>query len=61
MVFLRVFDLSSILTNDLPSGLNTARMVMYVNDSTMYSAASTYQKLTEILSTELRTVAEWDE
>ena len=33
-------------------------MVMYADDSTMYSAALTYQELTDAPSTELRAVAD---
>lgn len=49
----------SIFTNDLPSVLDKARVIMYADDSTMCSAALTYQELTDVLSIELRTVAEW--
>jgi hypothetical protein len=49
--------LYSILTNDLPSVMNKARVVMYADDSTMYSTASAYNELTDVLSKELRTVS----
>lgn len=51
--------LYSIFTNDLPSVLDKARVIMYADDSTMYSAALTYQELTDLLSIELRKEAEW--
>uniref|UniRef100_A0A4W5P3U4 Reverse transcriptase domain-containing protein n=1 Tax=Hucho hucho TaxID=62062 RepID=A0A4W5P3U4_9TELE len=51
--------LYSIFTNDLPSVMNKARVVMYADDSTIYSAASECNELTNVLSSELRMVSEW--
>ena len=51
--------LYSIFTDDLPSVMHKARVVMYADDSTMYSAASEYNELTDVLSSELRMVSEW--
>jgi hypothetical protein len=51
--------LYSIFTNDLPSVMNKTREVMYADDSTMYSAASECNELTDVLSRERRMVSEW--
>lgn len=39
--------------------MNKARVVMYPDDSTMYSAASAYNEFPNVLNKELRTVSEW--
>jgi hypothetical protein len=51
--------LFSIFTNDLLSVINKARVVMYADDSTIYSTASECNELTDVLSSELRMVSEW--
>lgn len=51
--------LYSIFTIDLPSVMNKARVVMYADDSTVYSAASECYELSDVLSSELRMVSEW--
>lgn len=51
--------LYSIFTNDLHSVMNNARVVMYADDSTMYSTALECNELTDVLSSELRMVSVW--
>ena len=51
--------LYSSFTNDLPSVMNKARVVMYDDDSTVYRATSECNELTDGISIELRMVSEW--
>ena len=51
--------LFSIFTNDLPLVLNKSTVVMYADDSTMYSTASTVDELNDILNYEIKAVADW--
>ena len=40
--------LYSFFTNDLPSAMDKARVVMFADDSTMYSAASACKEQTDV-------------
>ena len=53
--------LFSIFANDLPYFLKQTKVVMYADDSTMFCAASTCNKLTDVLCKEFQTVSDWAE
>ena len=53
--------LFSIFTNDLPYVLEQRKVVMYVDESTLFCAASTCKELTDVLCKELQTVSDWVE
>lgn len=51
--------LFSIFINDLPYVVNNANIVMYADDSTMFSAAHSSAELKKNLSDELLTISKW--
>lgn len=53
--------LFNIFTNDLPYILRKANIVMYADDSTIYTSASTQMELQTVLNKELQYVVDWVE
>ena len=53
--------LYSIFTNDLPLGLNNVNTIMYADDTTLYSAATTEQAVTDTLNMALADIYKWIE
>jgi hypothetical protein len=51
--------LFSIFTNDMPLTLSKASVSMYLDDSTLYTSATTATEMTATLNKELQLVSEW--
>lgn len=51
--------LYSIFTNDLPFVLEKATAVLYADDSTLYTFASSVEELNTVLNKELKSVVNW--
>lgn len=51
--------LYSIFTNDLPSAIQNAKVVMYADDTSIYTSAKTSAELTQVLNRVLGTIERW--